>query len=1210
MGKRSSSSRPRMNAELSEQDVERVIRQSEAQLTVTLEVVVAPGEADLASAIQAFRDVVGDETRDSITEAKQQVAVRVPLLECGIRDWKHLVAFQRSIARQQRPVVRSQAASKSGASEESVGEELLVAEARVQHDVRRRDTLHLALLFARESENRLWKFVNDSRLRLQSAGITSRSLLPATQRIAVRLTPDLVSPCSGSRKKQQPLDQAVLHWAGKLGWRAIVVSTEAQDEALSIATQRTLLPLPRRSPELKYPELKRLVGTWMKENRDPRLPIVVILRGIPGSGKSTLGRELQALCGEMQVDCSIFSADFFFETPRGYVFDVKGLGKAHDSCKDSFSRAIFASLQRADSAAKTSRVVIVDNTNTQHWEYESYQAIAAKYGCAVRVLEMKCSDAGTAFRMGQRNSHGVPPGKVVSMFLRWEHDPVAYSFTPQFDDALLTPNPVTDNSVGGKFVYVGLFFDPSTRAKLLAAVPPAHQNVVADHVTVFYKPDEQFMRTVDVGNVVMLRCVEIVQDARGQAIRVELLENSSGIEIRNKVPHITISTASGVSSSYSNELLETASANRTAIHPELILPATLGFAMIVQNQRVITTRSPFAFSDDHGCDLAKGNITSSSDPVDHAAEVEVEEPSSITRLCVVILDEAKLVGGMGGQPTPSANRSSGIRDGCLHFDKLNHHLSAACSTRRVLLLKSDSSTASVSTTQLLQHVCRQLDPAVCNAVMFDEVVRSSSSVGSEVLSSLLQRDSFQGLNELVVLTSSLPAEVVLPKNMDFAVLVSVIGIATTASSVHQSEAKQHQGDSSRPVQATPMLDSLGMNEQEHTRHQVLRAYRKLTEAADVVFGPNAVAAQRMDSTVLGLTADYIDLGLVLRQYVLPSPTELQRLVGNLAKQLEKNGVHCVRSSDPSRFYIRMCSSYHRVPLFRARLVPHGGADTGDAGAHGKSQVTLYNDIRAQAHDACPDRAVYGVLVALVRGILRCVDLWGVDGTQAAAFINFTSEQLVCVYLRSVGCTSDSNAVKSGMILLELLRLLQFAAEWSEVDWMQHLAPVYRTFPDQNDHVGADALARAFEILARSLDGIDLDALAASPSATSELMEILTVRLARNPEIVIAKSSSDKSRVKAYAEIQDCLAPGATALRLVALSDALHDLAALESVNPARGRFQCAVSFVGNRINMVAASSELLRRIRDAFNDTNAQNSGSPLRAQALVVRDAETDREV
>eukprot|EP00644_Phytophthora_capsici_P017669 jgi/Phyca11/571513/estExt2_Genewise1.C_PHYCAscaffold_420300 len=158
-------------------------------------------------------------------------------------------------------------------------------------------------------------------------------------------------------------------------------------------------------------------------NTAMKRPVVVILRGIPGSGKSTLGREIEVICRHRGVAFTACSADFFFETPRGYVFDVSKLGAAHSKCKAEFARAVHGDTPRkADGGKATQHVVLVDNTSTQRWEYETYEHIATSSGSHVHIVEMRCEDAFMAYRMGQRNSHGVPPDKVVSMFMRWEED--------------------------------------------------------------------------------------------------------------------------------------------------------------------------------------------------------------------------------------------------------------------------------------------------------------------------------------------------------------------------------------------------------------------------------------------------------------------------------------------------------------------------------------------------------------------------------------------------------------------------------------------------------------------------------------------------------------------------------------------------------------------------------------------------------------------
>ena len=133
----------------------------------------------------------------------------------------------------------------------------------------------------------------------------------------------------------------------------------------------------------------------------------------------------------------------FFETRHGYAFDPKLLSSAHQNCRKQFLRELQAS--KASSGSGTSprpSVVLVDNTNTQKWEYEAYEADALANGFEVQILEVKCPDFLTATRVAKRNSHGVPLDRVLAMFARWEDDNRSFvkSFAPSFD-TIVEQNP-------------------------------------------------------------------------------------------------------------------------------------------------------------------------------------------------------------------------------------------------------------------------------------------------------------------------------------------------------------------------------------------------------------------------------------------------------------------------------------------------------------------------------------------------------------------------------------------------------------------------------------------------------------------------------------------------------------------------------------------------------------------------------------------------
>jgi predicted kinase len=119
---------------------------------------------------------------------------------------------------------------------------------------------------------------------------------------------------------------------------------------------------------------------------------VIVLQGLPGSGKSTFARQLNGL---------IASADHTFETPTGYQFDPSRIGEAHNNC----FRAVIEALQRGEP------LVIVDNTNTSVAEMAPYMLAAGAYGYEAKVLRVLCS-VETAL---ERNVHGVPEPAIRAM---------------------------------------------------------------------------------------------------------------------------------------------------------------------------------------------------------------------------------------------------------------------------------------------------------------------------------------------------------------------------------------------------------------------------------------------------------------------------------------------------------------------------------------------------------------------------------------------------------------------------------------------------------------------------------------------------------------------------------------------------------------------------------------------------------------------------
>lgn len=103
---------------------------------------------------------------------------------------------------------------------------------------------------------------------------------------------------------------------------------------------------------------------------------------------------------------------------------------------------------------------------------------------------------------------------------------------------------------------VAVFLDPRSRATLLRwwqgeVAIPLHAQVHADHMTVLFQPTEQEARALPLGAKMRLRVIGWAADERGQAVRIARRD----LPDTNRLPHVTVACAPGVSAFYSNELV-------------------------------------------------------------------------------------------------------------------------------------------------------------------------------------------------------------------------------------------------------------------------------------------------------------------------------------------------------------------------------------------------------------------------------------------------------------------------------------------------------------------------------------------------------------------------------------------------------------------------------------------------------------------------------
>lgn len=123
------------------------------------------------------------------------------------------------------------------------------------------------------------------------------------------------------------------------------------------------------------------------------MPKLIIVRGLPGSGKSTFAKTL---------DAHHYESDMFFMRDGVYEFDISQIQAAHKWCYERVLQNLCLG-----------KNVVVSNTFTQLWEMKKYLDLKDKF----EDLDIEIYEVKTQFE----NVHNVPEKTLRAMKQRWQN---------------------------------------------------------------------------------------------------------------------------------------------------------------------------------------------------------------------------------------------------------------------------------------------------------------------------------------------------------------------------------------------------------------------------------------------------------------------------------------------------------------------------------------------------------------------------------------------------------------------------------------------------------------------------------------------------------------------------------------------------------------------------------------------------------------------
>ena len=120
---------------------------------------------------------------------------------------------------------------------------------------------------------------------------------------------------------------------------------------------------------------------------------LILIRGLPGSGKSTMASKIAVSTGALHVEADMWVD---YSTP----YSPEAAKRAHAICQSQARNALVCGSS-----------VVVSNTFTQVWEMQPYLDMAKQYRAQVEIITATGD---------YKSIHNVPDDVIQAMRDRWE----------------------------------------------------------------------------------------------------------------------------------------------------------------------------------------------------------------------------------------------------------------------------------------------------------------------------------------------------------------------------------------------------------------------------------------------------------------------------------------------------------------------------------------------------------------------------------------------------------------------------------------------------------------------------------------------------------------------------------------------------------------------------------------------------------------------